>query len=149
MLDGYEEIWEMAEKLGLPQKPLWWDVNGCPRWKDPKEELRKFVKLIKCQYCGQEMPTCLVDDVYRCYGKTFVDHVFFSGKLPRDWHYGDPPSHPRPDQWGPKWWNGGWDAVCTGVTMNSIPQPEFECWEWSSGFPQYKKEFLAENDKEE
>jgi len=148
MLDGYEEIWGMAKKLGLPAKPLWYDLNGCPRWKEPEEDLKKFVKPIRCQACGQMFMVCLVDDVYRSYGQGIYDHIRFSGKLPRDWHYGDPPTHPT--QWTPGWWEGGWNTVCMGVTMTSIPEPEFECYKFHEDgkVPEYKDEFLLERRRE-
>ena len=153
MMDSYDEIFEMAQKLGLPQKPLWYDLYGCPHWKESRREgLERFIKPIRCQACGQVFRVCLVDAVYRGYGRGIIEHMLFSGKLPRDWHYGDAPAHPTPDKWGPDWWKGGWDVHCSGETMNSIPEHEFECWEFheqEGKIPMYKKEFLAENEKED
>lgn len=143
MLDGYEEIWEMASKLGLPEKPLWWDQYGCPRWQEPKEELGPFVKPIRCQSCGQEMRVCLVDDVYRSYGMNFIFH----GTLPKHWGYGDPPSHPDKDKWEGEWWKKGWGVLCMGVTMTSISEWEWEHWEFDKSMPLYKEDHLAENEK--
>lgn len=146
MLDGYEEVWEMAAKLGLPPKPLWWDQFGCPRWQEPKEQLRMFVKPIRCQACGQEFKVCLVDDVYRSYskGKNFIFH----GTLPKHWSYGDPPNHPDKNKWEGEWWKNGWDVICMGVTMTSISEWEWNEWDFENKtLPLYKEENLAENEK--
>lgn len=145
MLDGYEEIWEMARKLGLAKKPIWWDQYGCPRWQEPKEELRIFVKPIRCQACGQEMNVCLVDDVYRSYKKG--GNFIFHGSLPKHWSYGDPPAHPDKDKWDEEWWTKGWDVICMGVTMTSISEWEFTEWTFGDKLPLYKEEHLAENEK--
>ena len=150
MLDGYEEIWKMAKELGKPIRPLWWDMYGCPRWEEPKKELKRFIKLIACQYCSQKFAVCLVDDVYRQYSRERYQGIFFSGKLPKHWHYGDAPSHPpKKEMWDTQWWDGGWDTHCTGTTMTSIPEYEFEHWELKDGIPRYKEHFLAENEKED
>jgi hypothetical protein len=152
MLDHYEEIFEMAQKLGLPQKPIWYDVNGCPRWQEPEKRSKMFVKGIRCQACGQLFRVCLVDAIYKGYGRSFLEHAQFSGKIPRGWHYGDAPAHPTPEHWGPDWWKKGWDVHCMGETMNSIPEYEWECWDFhekEGKTPIYKKEFLVENDKDD
>lgn len=142
MLDAYGEIWDMARGLDLPTRPLWWDRYGCPRWKEPKEELKKFIKPIACQACGQQMLVCLVDDVYRHYGGSLRRSIFFSGKLPKHWGYGDPPNHPaKPDEWDKESW-----SVCMGVTMGSIPHHEFDEWNFAEGMPRYKDEHLAEKE---
>jgi hypothetical protein len=150
MLDGYDESFEMAQRLGLPQQPLWYDLHGCPRWQPPEEQFKRFIKGIRCQACSQTFRVCLVDGVYRSYGRGIFEHAQFSGKIPRGWHYGDAPTHPAPDKWTPDWWKGGWDVTCMGVTMNSIPEPEWECWDFKDGkVPIYKEEFLVENEKED
>lgn len=152
MLDGYEEIHRMARKLGLPPRPLWFDNNGCPRWEEPEKKHKRFIKVIRCQACSQLFRVRLVDDVYRVYGRGLYASVFFSGKLPKHWHYGDPPIHPtKPGDWGGEWWDKGWDTICMGVTMNSIPEPEFDCWKFKQEgeLPEYKAEMLAEKESED
>lgn len=124
MKDFFEEVHGMAKQLGKPDKPLWYDVYGCPHWEEPREEIKKFIRKIKCQECGQVFDVCPVHPVYRNYGDYgAVD------KLPGEWHYGDPPCHPRnPEDWKTNnWFKKGWMIVCGGVTMNSIP-------EWDEGF---------------
>lgn len=149
MYDGYEEVFEMAQKLGLPQKPVWYDANGCPRWQEPKEKLARFVKGIRCQACGQIFRVCLVDGIYRSYGHNYIERTLFHGKLPKGWHYGDAPNHPAPEKWGPDWWTKGWDVICVGVTMNSIPEYDWECWEFHGKFPTYKDEYIVEREEED
>ncbi len=152
MLDGYEEILEMGRRLKLPNKPLWWDLYGCPRWKEPEEQYKKFIKFIRCQACSQLFRVRLVDDVYKSYGRSLVSSIIFRGSLPKHWHYGDPPSHPsKPDEWDKEWWKGGWDSVCMGVTMNSIPEPEWDCWNFNDEgkLAQYKDEHLAEKEDDD
>lgn len=138
MYDGYDEVFAMAQALGKPQKPLWYDEGGCPRWEPPPEDIAPFVRPIRCQACGQEMRVCLVDLVYRGYKgfKFGIPH----GTLPRHWHYGDAPAHPSPEHWGPDWWTKGWDAGCAGTTMNSIPEWEFPEWDFSRGMPIYDQD---------
>jgi hypothetical protein len=148
MLDGYSEVFAMAQKLGLPQQPLWYDLHGCPRWERPEKKLEKFVKGIRCQACGQKFRVCLVDGIYRKYGHGIYESIHFSGSLPRNWHYGDAPQHPTPDKWGKDWWEGGWDAHCVGETMNSIPEPEWECWDFKGKMPMYRKKFLVVKEKD-
>jgi hypothetical protein len=152
MLDGYEEIYRMARKLNLSVHPAWWDLYGCPRWEEPQKKYLKFIKAIRCQACGQVFMVRLVDDVYRHYGRSLITSIIFSGKLPKNWHYGDPPSHPsKREDWGKLWWSGGWDMICMGTTMNSIPEPEFDQWEFSEDgkLPRYKEEHLAEKEGED
>ena len=146
MLDSYNEIWEMAAKLKLSNKPLWYDLHGCPRWQDPKKEsLTKYIKPIRCQYCNQLFMVSLVDAVYRSYNKRWA---MGSGRLPKSWSYGDPPAHPNKADWEKeKWWEGGWDVICTGVTMSSISEWEFEEWNLEGKIPFYKEEHLAEKDE--
>lgn len=141
MLDGYEEIFEMAHKLGLSPKPVWYDNNGCPRWQEPDKRIAQFVKPIRCQRCGQEFRVSLVDDVYHTYSRYLGIR---GGTLPEHWAFGDPPSHPTSDKWAANWWNGGWDVYCTGVTMTSIAEWEFPEWNLEGNIPIYKDEKAVE-----
>lgn len=112
MTDDYKELHEMAQKLSLPAKPRWYDRNGCPHWQPPPKDLRKYMRKIRCQACGKIFRVCLVHPVYKNYSNKF------NTDIPRDWYYGDPPSHPG-GEWKPGWWKGGWGKVCSGVTMTS------------------------------
>jgi len=115
MHGGYEDIFEMAAKLNLPPVPKWYDKYGCPHWQEPPKELRKYIRIITCQKCGQILTVCIVDPVYHHYEP-------FEPQVPDDWQYGDPPNHPGVGMWDTfHWWEKGWDVICSGVTMTSDP----------------------------
>lgn len=121
MFDSYDDI-----KKRIAEKPTWWDVHGVPRYGDIPEDMRPFVRRIKCQGCGRVFKVALVGNVYKNYGDETFDFVSvlwdveIEGErepalykpvyrepeaIPEDWHYGDPPAHD-----------------CVGDSMNSIPE---------------------------
>jgi hypothetical protein len=121
----------------IAEEPTWYSLMGVPRYGEPPEDVRAFVKRIRCQACGKIFKVCLVDEVYKgLYGQTIgfspcgpcpedpqASHGRFAYQgmrklddarewvdlpLPEHWDYGDPPCHD-----------------CVGDTMSSEAE-----WEW-------------------
>lgn len=138
MFDPYDDI-----KSRIDEKPYWYDVHGVPRYGDPPDKLKPFIRKVKCQDCHMVFRVCLVGGIYPTYGgvsfryepvtykplmmrdgvhdvpDTFKAVYVKHGEIPEQWHYGDAPDHDSPDaKPGAK----GWDKHCVGVTMNSIPE---------------------------
>lgn len=98
----------------ITEPPSWWDQNGTPRYGAftpqacPDIYSNQVVLLeIACQACGTlfqvEMHMGLWDDVQH-------------SRLPREWHYGDPPYH-----------------GCVGDTMNCDDRQVMEVWSRQTG----------------
>lgn len=99
----------------IPEEPKWYDMNGAPRYDDPRPSLSPYVYadkiafiLVKCQECEREFTvevswTELKPDSGKPMNAIITSYL----------QYGDPPRH------------GG----CVGETMNSIPIKVLQFWE--------------------
>lgn len=133
----------------IPEEPTWFDVNGAPRWGEPRDDVKPFMGQLRCQDCHRIFRVCLVDEVYKTYqGKAF--RVMLGERCPNDpkefhvlFGYGGmhhmgkadaqgyikPPFKPYNDPLPTTWDYGDPPAHgCVGDTMSSIPEWEWESW---------------------
>ena len=104
MHSNYNDIISRIEK-----EPEWYDSNGTPRYDDFHPNLCPNIYShavglfeITCQSCGKAFKV-------EMHGDIFDGHRM--NKLPRTWHYGDPPIHD-----------------CSGDTMNCNDIRVLEFW---------------------
>lgn len=152
MHDSYRDLMEMAEALG--KEPLWWDVNGVPRFREPHVP-RHLMGKIRCQYCRREFLVSLTDNIYHMRGWhqdadgrplpfTIGDPnvtedpegrelVYAPSDTPGIVRVQDPALHRECRHLAliPDWHYGDPPAHggCVGETMSSIPEWEWKQWD--------------------